>query len=73
MPFYLLNPTHQEAKDLFTRRKYTVQGSCLLYKGQLLTSHLSPDLQSGVNLYLNCHGLVQLAERQTLDQVKQSH
>ncbi|XP_035825062.1 protein inturned isoform X2 [Aplysia californica] len=58
-----------EQKDLFARRKYTVNGTCLFYKDYLVCSHLAEDLQRDVNLYLNCHGLLILSSRQHVDQV----
>ena len=60
---------YQDQKDLFSRRKYTICGTCLFYKAHLVTSHLSTWAQRQVSLFLSMHGLLALAARQPTDQV----
>ncbi|CAG5121360.1 unnamed protein product [Candidula unifasciata] len=58
-----------DSKDLFSRRKYTVQGTSLFYKEYLVTSHVPCEQQRNINLFMNCHGLLALSSRQHVTQV----
>ncbi|CAL1526853.1 unnamed protein product, partial [Lymnaea stagnalis] len=58
-----------EPKELFARRHHVVHGTCLFYKEHLISSHLAPEQQRSVNLFLNCHGLLALSSREDVSKV----
>ncbi|XP_060078524.1 protein inturned-like isoform X2 [Ylistrum balloti] len=66
-----------EAADFFDmsdsfygcRRSYTLLGSCLFYKGQLLCNHLPKNDLHDLYLYLRYHNLLALSGQEGMDQL----
>ncbi|XP_013069082.2 protein inturned-like [Biomphalaria glabrata] len=58
-----------DAKDLFSKRQYVIQGTCLFYKEYIVCSHLLPQQQRHINLFMNCHGLLTLSARRDVSEV----
>ncbi|KAK7481988.1 hypothetical protein BaRGS_00026791, partial [Batillaria attramentaria] len=51
------------------RRMFTILGSAVFYKGQLVCSHLAPEDLQDVSLYLRHSGLLRLTARHTVHQL----
>lgn len=54
---------------LHLRRPFSLIGSCLIYRGALACSHLSPSDQRGVALFCQAYRLLELTASESVSQI----
>ncbi|KAH9523224.1 hypothetical protein Btru_066145 [Bulinus truncatus] len=58
-----------DSKDIFSSRQFSILGTSLFYKDYLLCSHLLPQQQRHLNLFMNCHELFYLSLKEDVNDV----